>query len=299
MPGDQNGLVGLIRRYPLAAFLLWLSTVGLAIGFIPVIAKAGWAIALPLQPFAIAETVVGALLPAVVITRIVDGSQGLRDLGRHAFRLRVPARWYAFSLLVLPLPALVLAIALFGLPDATPSTLLVAVLAGLLLQGAITFLTINFVEEIAWMGFFQARLQPSRGPALAAVLTAAGFTLMHLPLFVVNGTPLVVIVPLFFVMAIGFRALIGWVYNSTDSLFLVGVLHAAGNAATGGSGLGEGLLPRLYDSSWVSVLHTLAAFVIGLALIAATRGRLGAPLGVQRAQASDHAVEPSAVGARS
>ena len=84
-----------------------------------------------------------------------------------------------------------------------------------------------------------------------------------------------IILPLFFVMAIGFCALAGWAYNLTDNLFLVGLLHAAGNAATGGSGFGEGFLARLYGKGWVPVLHTLAAFVIGLALIAATRGRLG------------------------
>ena len=63
-----------------------------------------------------------------------------------------------------------------------------------------------------------------------------------------------------------------------------------------------GLLPRLYDSGWVSVLHTLTALVIGLVLIAATRGRLGARAGARahaEPRASDPAVEPAAVGARS
>ena len=45
------------------------------------------------------------------------------------------------------------------------------------------------------------------------MITAAFFTLQHMPLFFANGTSLAVVLPLFFLMAVGFRALIGWCYN--------------------------------------------------------------------------------------
>ena len=38
---------------------------------------------------------------------------------------------------------------------------------------ALTFLPNNWWEEVAWMGFVQARLQDRRGPVIAAVLTLA------------------------------------------------------------------------------------------------------------------------------
>jgi hypothetical protein len=69
----------------------------------------------------------------------------------------------------------------------------------------------------------------------------------------------------------------GWAYNRTGSLFLVGVLHAAGNGVGGGSGFGAGFLPRLYpDQPFVSLMHLLALAVVGLVVIAGTRARLGA-----------------------
>jgi hypothetical protein len=74
-----------------------------------------------------------------------------------------------------------------------------------------------------------------------------------------------------------FRALMGWVYNRTGSLFLVGLLHATGNAAASGSGFGESFLRQLYPTESVGTLHVLASVVVGLAVIAATRGRLGLP----------------------
>jgi len=66
---------------------------------------------------------------------------------------------------------------------------------------------------------------------LAAVMTAAFFTLQHLPLFFANGTALVIILALFFVMAIGFRVLVGWVYNLAGNLFLVGLPPPAAAAS--------------------------------------------------------------------
>ena len=40
---------------------------------------------------------------------------------------------------------------------------------------------------------------------------------------------------LFFVLVIPFRALMAWIYNSTDSLFVAGLVHAAGDAAVAGA----------------------------------------------------------------
>jgi hypothetical protein len=56
----------------------------------------------------------------------------------------------------------------------------------------------------------------------------------------------------------------------------VGLLHAASNAAAGGAGFGPGLLPRLYPGQGTETLHVLATALLGLAVFALTRARLGA-----------------------
>jgi hypothetical protein len=72
------------------------------------------------------------------------------------------------------------------------------------------------------------------------------------------------------------RALAAWTYNRTGSLFIVGFLHAAANAAAGNSGFALGFLPRIYpDPSTVGVMHLLAWAVVGMVVILATRARLG------------------------
>jgi hypothetical protein len=65
------------------------------------------------------------------------------------------------------------------------------------------------------------------------------------------------------------------VYNRTNSLFLLGLLHAAGNAVAPGSGLGDGFLPRLYANNTMVLFHLVAETLVGLVVIAGTRARLG------------------------
>jgi membrane protease YdiL (CAAX protease family) len=276
-PSADRTLTGFVRRRPITAFLVWFFTVGQAVAFVPVIAAAK-GIELMAQPFIVASTLVGLLLPAVVITRIVDGPERVRELWRRSFAVGVPLRWYVFALVGVPLLATALAVAFFGLP-ADGSSILTAVVLGLLLQTVLALIPNNLFEEVAWMGFVQARLQDRyRSPLLAALVVGPLFALQHVSLVVGQGTTGLLLLGMLIVLAVPFRATLGWVHNRTGSLFLVGLVHATGNAAAGGSGFGDGFLPRLYpDAGFVGLMHLLAFGVIGLVLIAATRGRLGLP----------------------
>ena len=129
---------------------------------------------------------------------------------------------------------------------------------------------------------------------LAVVMTALLFMLQHVPLIVSQDLNLVVPV-LLFVVVIPFRALVAWVYNRTDSLFLVGLLHAAGDGSVAGTITGVGLLPRLYDGYDVGFFGIFANVIIGVLVIIATRARLGLKPRVKTEPAT--AVLPHAVGA--
>jgi len=69
---------------------------------------------------------------------------------------------------------------------------------------------------------------------------------------------------------------VAWVYNRTGSLFLVGLLHAVGDAVAAGSIAGLGFLPRIYSGSSDATLYQFGAnALIGIVVIVATRARLG------------------------
>ncbi len=279
----SNPVVEFVRAHPLAAFLAWFCTVGEALAFTPVVLRGPLDVDVPSQPFIVASTLVGLLLPALVITRVVDGPEGLRALWSRAVAVRVPLRWYVVALVGVPVTTVAVTVALFGAPAPalTAPTLASALGYGLVLQFLLVLLTNNWWEEVAWTGFVQARLQERHGPARAAVLVGPLFALQHVSLTVGNGPVLgAVFMVAFALVAIPFRALQGWVYNSTGSLFVVGLVHAAGNAAASGSGFdgGGGLLTRIYDEPLVGSMQTLASAVLGLLVLAATRARLGRPV---------------------
>ncbi len=269
-------LAGTIRRYPVASFLAWSVPVGQAIAFQPVVAPAWYGADLPTAPFVVLANLVGLLLPAVVVTRVVDGPAGVRALWRRAVRVRVPLRWYALALVVVPVATAAVAVALLGPPD-SGGVLAAAVVSGLLVQVLLGFLTTNWAEEVAWTGFLQTRLQDRHGPVRAALATGPLFALQHAALAAGNGWLGGTVVLLFITAtAIPFRFLQGWVANRTGSLLVVGLVHAAGNATTDGSGFGgPGLLPRLYVDGAVGPVHLVASAALGLVVLAATRGRLG------------------------
>ncbi len=261
---------GWIRRHPLLAFFGWFFTVGQAFAFTPLLVDTP----VPHQFFIIGSTLAGLLLPALVITRLADGPEAVRRMLHSFVDWRVDLRWYALALFAVPLVTLGLGVLFFGRPD----NWIAALVSGYLLQLALTLVPNNWAEEGVWSGFVQTRLQNRHGPLLAAVLTALLFAAQHVSLVADGGLVTgAVLLAVLAIAAIPYRILTGFVWNRTGSLFLLGLLHAAGNAAATGSGFGTGgALRHLYPGNTVvGSLHLLAFVVIGLIVLAATKGRIG------------------------
>ena len=267
-------LTSLIRRHPLAAFFLWFFTVGQLLAFLPRMID----VPVPDQWFINAATVVGLLLPAVVISRVVDGEAGLRRLRGAVTRVRAPLRLYVVGLVAVPVVSAAIALALLGPPEVPVSVMVEALGDGLVLNAVLGLVLNNLWEEVAWMGFVQARLQARHGALRGAALTAPLFALQHISLYLGGGaaTAALILVLATLVMFF-FRAFNAWLYNSSGSLFLVGLVHATGNAVAPGNGFAAGYLRQLYttDTELAGVLHTLAFALLAILLIVATRGRLG------------------------
>jgi membrane protease YdiL (CAAX protease family) len=274
-----SGIVATVRRHPVGAFLVWFFTIGQAIAFIPLIAKWTTGTGLPTEPFLLAATAVGLVLPTITITWVVDGEAGLKALLRRAVRLWFPARWYAFAVLGVPFTLVTIWAAVAGPPEQVGgSGAAMALAAGFVLQLVVVFVTFNLWEELAWMGFVQARLQERHGTIRAAVLTGPVFALGHISQVIEDSvaTTLVTLI-LLVAVCIPFRALQTLVYNRTDSLVPVALVHAAANATAAGSLVGTGLLDRLYPGDGAGGLVFPALGALGLVAIAVTRGRLGRP----------------------
>ncbi len=126
----------------------------------------------------------------------------------------------------------------------------------------------NIWEEVAWTGVVQHRLMDRHGPAIAALLTAIPFALIHLPFAFADkgfaGTPWADVAlswAVLFLFAPFFRALMGSAYLGTGySLLIVGVLHASFDASASTK-------LDVFDGDW----QQIAAVIVLLGVIAAVR----------------------------
>ena len=279
---DGSRVVSWVRAHPIVALCVWFYPVAWAIALLPLVVQRPFSVEVPQGVFNSAATLLGGILPVIVITRLVDGPAGLVALARRLAVL--PSRgaigWYALVLLALPILCLVLAALIFGPPNVTLSAGISAVVNGLLLQTILTLLMTVLWEEVQWRGFVQARLQAQRGVMTAAVITGILFGLQHVPLFIEqqqNAVGLIIFV-VFVALSILFRTVTGWIYNTTGSLLLVALLHATGDATASGP-FAPGFLSRLYGDQGAAPFQLLVLALIGLVVIAATRARLGVAAG--------------------
>src|SRR6266571_1617000 len=100
---DRGQVANWARDHPIGAFLIWFFVVGWPFAFVPGVARATLGVELPLEPFIITATWLGLLVPAVALTWLVDGMEGVRALARRVLKARVAVGWYVLALLVVPL----------------------------------------------------------------------------------------------------------------------------------------------------------------------------------------------------
>jgi len=271
------------RNHPLATFLAIAYAASAAIFAIPFLSNAGIGVIgldLPgVAPFVLLDAfaLAGA---AFLTTALAEGRSGVRDLRRRVFHFRVNPIWYPLAMFLLPAAALATAIVIGGfdvmgsIAGSVPEVLAVIVVGSLL-----AFALVNWWEEAAWTGFALERLQPRLGPIGASVVTTWLQALIHLPLVfiaggVTDGRVSAELVPFYlvalFVLPIPVRIALTWLYNASGrSVPVVGLAHAGLGVAAGSAFL-PAFAPGV-DPVWV-----YAGFaVVGIVILAITRGRLG------------------------
>ncbi len=166
----------------------------------------------------------GPSLVSIVLTWLVDGSDGLRNLFERMRRILFPARWYA--VLLIP-PALVLTVLLcmktFVSPDFAPNRFWI---------GSSFGFVAGFFEEIGWMGFAFPKMRRPENALAPAILLGLLWGAWHIPVIDYLGTSTphgAYWVPFFLAFTAAMtamRVLITWTYTNTNSVALAQLLHA-------------------------------------------------------------------------
>jgi membrane protease YdiL (CAAX protease family) len=274
---DASPVRSWIKRHPIATFLVRVYATTTALVFVPRVLTEPGVLPGGATPHGVLENVLGSAVPAFIVTALVSGRVGVRDLARRSFRWRVPPRWYLISLLA-PLLIFVIAVTiLYGLaPLRALAQNWLLLLTAFLPALAIMILLNNVAEEIGWTGFVFARLQDRHGPLRAALLTGLFFWLFHVPNFYVetrSWATTALVLGIFLLPHLGSRFIVGWLYNGAGSSVLIaGLFHSMHNAIANSTGLVAVVaLPQFEVLVIMAGLVVLAAVIIAVA----TRGRLG------------------------
>ena len=189
-----------------------------------------------LTPFVVSAMLAGPSVSGILLTGLVSGKTGLRELLSRLLRWRVGLLWYAAALA--PAPVLAAAV-LFSL--SLPSPVLAQGTAAVLLSGLVAGLTTVF-EEVGWTGFAVPRLRMRYGAFVTAIIVGLVWGSWHLlQTLWVGGTyagslPVAVFVPLSFFAGMAqltaYRVLMVWVYDRTESLLVATLMHASLTAST-------------------------------------------------------------------
>ncbi|KQV69596.1 hypothetical protein ASC64_07050 [Nocardioides sp. Root122] len=207
------------------------------------------------------------------ITRLAEGTAGVRALAARMTRWRLGWRWWLTGVAAVPAATVGLAVALGDHVVApTPMTLLSELGAA-----AVGLVLINVAEETTWAGFLQTRLERAHSLLVAAVLTAVPFALVHIPIRVVareidSPTELVPQLAVLMVLCTIIRVLLGGVMRGAgNSILVVAATHTSFNRSNNVDGIAADLLV-----GQARPLAALAAAIVVAALIlVALRGRLG------------------------
>ena len=167
----------------------------------------------------------GPVVCGFLLTRVVDGASGLRDLFSRMRRIRVGPPWYAA--LVIP-PFTILLVLLFLKTFVSP-----VFAPNRFFLGASFGIVAGFLEEIGWMGFAFPKMARTGNLLGASVGLGILWGCWHIPVidFLGTATPHGSYwLPYFLAFTAAMtamRVLICWIYTNTQSVPLAQLMHAS------------------------------------------------------------------------
>jgi membrane protease YdiL (CAAX protease family) len=186
----------------------------------------------------------GPSVAGILLTGVVYGRAGYRDLFARITRWRVGARWYAVALLAGPLLYLAVLFALSLLsPEFLPGLFTTDDKATLVLFGVASGLIGGgFLEELGWTGFATPTLRRRYGVVASALIVGVLWGALHFSVIfwmsgnTIGGLPLALFltvrgIDLLVGQLPAFRVLMGWVYDRTGSLLVAMLMHASLSAS--------------------------------------------------------------------
>lgn len=180
----------------------------------------------------------GPSVAGVTVTGLVYGRSGLADLWARVVRVRIASRWIAIVLL---LPVVLAGVSLglafvmggfepYGFELLLPLSLFLPMLLVMLV-------CTGLAEEVGWRGYALPELQRRHTAEKASWILGIGWGLWHLPSaviapYIAGDIHIGLVAPILLGLTagiVGWTIVITWIYNNTQSVFWIIVLHGWNN----------------------------------------------------------------------
>jgi uncharacterized protein len=188
-------------------------------------------------PFAVLAMLSGPAVAGLLLTALLDGRMGLREILSRMLRWRVGARWYAAALLPAPLLAAAVLLAL-----SLSSPIFTTHNRGAVILSGITAGLSVVPEELGWTGFAVPRLRRRYGIVATGLIVGVLWGAWHFlqGLYISDTYAGTLPVGLFLALnsfgavaqLTAYRVLLVWLYDRTASLLLVSLMHGSLTAST-------------------------------------------------------------------
>jgi membrane protease YdiL (CAAX protease family) len=181
----------------------------------------------------------GPSLAGILSTGLTSGRDGFRELFSRLLHWRVSARWYTIALVTAPLSTAVVLLALSLFSPEFPTALSTSDdKVTLVIMWIVGGLMVGFFEELGWTGFAIPRMRMKYGVFTTGLLVGLLWGAWH---FLVNwesdtfsgALPLALLLARLFTWLPAYRILMVWIYDRTESLLVVTIMHVSLVATTG------------------------------------------------------------------
>ncbi|MEZ4622511.1 MAG: CPBP family intramembrane glutamic endopeptidase [Caldilineaceae bacterium] len=176
---------------------------------------------------------IGPTAAGLLLIAFVEGRGGLLQLWTQLGRWRVGIRWYTVALLTAPfsIASAVLLLLPFS-PSYMPAIITTDERGTILLTSIAAGVMVALFEEIGWTGFAVPQLRRHYGLYATALIVGLVWGVWHFPPFweadsFAGGFSLLLLLARLFSWLPAYRVLMVWLYDQTESLLVVMLMHAS------------------------------------------------------------------------
>ena len=220
----------------------------------------------------------GPTVGALVMTAVLEGRAGLKQLRARMRQWRVNRRWYGAALVVIPLFYLAGTLVLPGaFASYTPDSVIRLLITWLIVLTLGGIIGGPLGEEPGWRGFALPRLQAQLGPLGGTLVLGLVWAGWHFPQFLMpewadqNGGLSATTLLVFVGTVLAVAVILTWIFNHTDGSILLAILaHSSVNTS-------QAVLNPLFPAVNTDLNGLIGFGALAIVIVVMTRGRLGLP----------------------